>query len=268
MKLAIAGKGGVGKTTLAALLARTYAAEGRKVLALDADPDANLAVAVGLPRDRLGEVRPVTSLKELAIERTGHGGGYGGFFKLNPTVDDLPETLSASHAGVKILALGSIEHGGAGCVCPEHALLRALMTHILVRRDDVVIMDMEAGVEHLGRGTADSVDLLIIVVEPGRRSLDTAAQIERLAADLGIRRIAYVGSKVADAAERAFLEDALPADRLLGFLGASDALRDADRRGLSPFDLGGAVVDEALAIKRRLEHQVSGAAGKAVDRCA
>lgn len=210
MKIAIAGKGGVGKTTLAALLARAYAAEGRKVLAIDADPDANLAAAIGLPADRIAALQPIAALKELAAERTGHAGGYGGFFKLNPTVDDLPEALSQSHAGVRILALGHIEHGGGGCVCPEHALLRALMTHILVRRDDVVVMDMEAGVEHLGRATADAVDVLIVVVEPGQRSLDTARQIERLAADLGIRRLAYVGSKVANDGELEFLKADLP----------------------------------------------------------
>jgi len=257
MKIAIAGKGGVGKTTLASLLARSYAADGRKVLAIDADPDANLAAAIGFPRERLAELKPISSMKEVAIERTGHGGGYGGFFKLNPTVDDLPDTLSVQHAGVRILALGAIEHGGAGCVCPEHALLRALMTHILVLRDDVVIMDMEAGVEHLGRGTADSVDCLVIVVEPGQRSLETARQIERLAADLGIRRLAYVGSKVADAGELSFLQAALPPGLLLGALTLSDALRQADKEGRSPFDVGGQAVAEAREIRRNLERLVA-----------
>lgn len=257
MKIAVAGKGGVGKTTLSSLLARSYAAQGRRVLAIDADPDANLATAVGLPRERLAELKPIAAMKQIAVERTGHAGGYGGFFKLNPTVDDLPESLSVTHAGVKILSLGAIEHGGSGCVCPEHALLRALMTHILVLRDDVVVMDMEAGVEHLGRGTADSVDCLVIVVEPGQRSLETGRQIERLAADLGIRRLAYVGSKVGSAEDLAFLRAALPAEQFMGALSLSPALQRADREGRAPYDLGGAVLEEALAIRRNLEAWVA-----------
>lgn len=253
MKIAIAGKGGVGKTTLASLLARSYAAEGRKVLAIDADPDANLAAAIGLPRERLGEVKPIAAMKELAEERTGHGGGFGGFFKLNPTVDDLPESLAVVHEGVKIIALGTIEAGGSGCVCPEHTLIRALMAHILIRRDDVVIMDMEAGVEHLGRGTAGAVDVLIVVVEPGRRSFETAEQIERLAADLRIKRIAYVGSKVGTAEDLAFIERNVPEGSLLGHISLSEEMHRADQQGIAPYDVGGEVVAQAEAIKAKLE---------------
>lgn len=268
MKIAIAGKGGVGKTTLASCLARAYAAAGRKVLAIDADPDANLAAAIGLSAQERAALKPIAAMKEIAIERTGSAGGFGGFFKLNPTVDDLPDALSVTHAGVKILVLGAIEHGGAGCVCPEHALLRALLTHILVRRDEVVIMDMEAGVEHLGRGTADSVDVLVIVVEPGQRSLETARQIERLAADIGIRRLAYVGSKVADAEERAFLESAVPPGRFLGALALSDDLRRADREGRAPCDTGGAVLEEVARIRKRLEVLVAGDVQQKGEPCA
>lgn len=253
MKIAIAGKGGVGKTTLSSLLARSYAARGKKVLAIDADPDANLAAAIGLPHERLREVKPVAAMKELAEERTGHKGGYGGFFKLNPTVDDLPESLAITHEGVKIMALGTIEAGGTGCVCPEHTLIRALMAHILVRRDDVVIMDMEAGIEHLGRGTAAAVDVLIVVVEPGRRSLETAEQVERLAADLGIRRVMYVGSKIGSDADRSFIEQLVPEDRLLGTISMSEALHRADQEGVAPFDVGGTVLEEMAVILDNLE---------------
>lgn len=253
MKIAVAGKGGVGKTTLASLLARAYALEGRAVVAIDADPDANLASAIGLPANRLGEVKPIATMKKLAEERTGHGGGFGGFFKLNPTVDDLPESLSVRFEGIRILALGSVEHGGSGCVCPEHTLLRAFMNHILVRENDVVIMDMEAGVEHLGRATADSVDALIIVVEPGRRSLETARQIERLALDVGIKRLAYVGSKVTGPKDLDFLKSQLCADRMLGSLSMSDAIRRGDMEGIPPFDTGPEILQEVQVIKKSIE---------------
>ena len=252
MKLSIAGKGGVGKTTLSSLLARLFAAEGRRVLAIDADPDANLARAVGLSRSKAADVKPIGAMRQLAKERTGHGGGFGGFFKLNPTVDDLPDALSVEHAGVRLLALGQIEHGGHGCACPEHTLLRALIGHLLVDRDDVVIMDMEAGVEHLGRGTADAVDLLIVVVEPGQRSLDTGQQIERLARDIGIDAIAYVGSKVSSPEDRSFIAEALPKGSLLGTLSLSPELLRADREGIAPYECASSAVAEARQIKSAL----------------
>lgn len=261
MKLAITGKGGVGKTTLAGLLARRYAALGRRVLAIDADPDANLASAIGISPERAAGITPIAKMKDLAKERTGASGGYGSLFILNPQVDDLPDRFVVEHEGVRLLLMGTVDHGGSGCVCPEHTLVKALMKHLLVERGDVVILDMEAGIEHLGRATAESVDLLIVVVEPGQRSVQTARQIEKLAADIGIHTIAYVASKVADDADRAFLQDALPAGRLLGTLSLNEAIRDADRRGLSPYDLGGAVLEEANGIAARLDTLAVGESG-------
>lgn len=253
MKIAIAGKGGVGKTTLASLLARSFSSDGMRVIAIDADPDANLAAAIGIDPDQREKLRPISEMKELAEERTAHGSGLGGFFKLNPTVDDLPESLSAKFETIRLLSLGSIRHGGAGCVCPQHTILRALMRHILLRQDDVVVMDMEAGVEHLGRGTADAVDVLIIVVEPGKRSLETASQIERLAADLGIKQLAYVGSKVRDEADSQFLVQSLPSSRYLGDLHLNDCVRQADQVSASPFDQTGPHLDEIKTIRANLE---------------
>ena len=252
MKIAVAGKGGVGKTTLVSLLARTFAREGRSVLAIDADPDANLASALGVPEDLRAGLQPISKMKALARERTGHGGGFGGLFKLNPTVHDLPDILSIEHEGVRVLALGTIERGGSGCACPEHTLLRALMNHILVGDTDIVLMDMEAGVEHLGRATADGVDLLIVVVEPGQRSLDTANHIERLASDIGLECLAYVGSKVRSEDDRNFLRQALSARAFLGWLTWSSALQEADRRGGSPFDVCPETVQEVDQIRRRI----------------
>lgn len=253
MKIAIAGKGGVGKTTLASLLARSFSNDGMRVIAIDADPDANLAAAIGIDKELRKQLTPISEMKELAEERTAHGNGLGGFFKLNPTVDDLPDSLSVKFESIRLLSLGSIRHGGAGCVCPQHTILRALMRHILLKEDDVVVMDMEAGVEHLGRGTADAVDVLIIVVEPGQRSLETATQIERLAADLGIKQLAYVGSKVRDEADSTFLAHSLPTSRYLGEIHLNDCVRQADQASASPFDQAGLHLDEIRRIRANLE---------------
>ncbi|WP_213991820.1 carbon monoxide dehydrogenase accessory protein CooC [Sodalis sp. dw_96] len=252
MKIAIAGKGGVGKTTLAGLLARSFAAEGKHVLAIDADPDANLASALGIPAERYADLQPFSHMKDLAKERTGADSGYGGLFILNPKVDDLPDAFCVEHAGVRLLLMGTVEHGGTGCVCPEHTLLRSLMKHLLLERRDLVIMDMEAGIEHLGRSTAEAVDLLIVVVEPGQRSIQTTRQIEKLAADIGIKKIAYVGSKIKNQEDKTFLASVLPAEKMLGYLSLNEAIRDADRTGAAPYDIGGDFLEELRTIKTRL----------------
>ena len=190
MKIAISGKGGVGKTTLTALLAQVYADAGRDVLAVDADPSPCLAGALGFPAELRARLRPIVEMSDLIEERTGaKPGTVGGFFTLNPRVDDLPERFSAKHRGVRLLEMGAVEIGGSGCICPEGAMLKTLMTHLLFRKDDVLMLDMYAGVEHLGRATVDFVDAMIIVVEPTRRSIGTAAQIKKLAADIGLKRL-------------------------------------------------------------------------------
>ncbi len=252
IKIAITGKGGVGKTTLAGMLARAFAADGRRVLAIDADPDANLASSLGVPAELAAQLQPLSKMKELARQRTAAEEGDGTFFKLNPKVSDLPEKHRVEHAGVGLLLMGTVDQGGAGCVCPEHTLVKRLMKHLLLERNEVVIMDMEAGIEHLGRGTAQSVDALIVVVEPGQRSLQTARQVTRLATDIGISNVFFVGSKVRDEADKQFLEASLADGCLLGVISSSDVLRKADMQGVSAFDLGGPPVDEALAIKDKL----------------
>lgn len=252
IKIAITGKGGVGKTTLAGMLVRAFAADGRKVLAIDADPDANLASSLGIPAEIAAQLQPLSKMKDLARQRTAATAGNGTFFKLNPKVSDLPEKYCVEHAGVGLLLMGTIDQGGTGCVCPEHTLVKRLMNHLLLERDDVVVMDMEAGIEHLGRGTAESVDALIVVVEPGQRSLQTARQVSRLAADIGISKVFFVGSKVRDEDDRQFLEDSLADGCLLGVISLSEIVRKADMQGVSPFDLGGLPVDETLAIKDKL----------------
>ena len=237
MKLAISGKGGVGKTTLAALLAQVYADAGRDVLAVDADPSPCLAGALGFPDDLRAQLHPIAEMDELIEERTGaKPGTVGGFFTLNPRVDDLPQRFSVLHRGVRLLEMGSVDLGGSGCICPESAMLKTLFTHLLFRDEDVLIMDMYAGVEHLGRATVDFVDAMIVVVEPTRRSLGTAVQIKKLATDIGLERIWLVGNKVRNEDESEVLRDQTPGLPVLGMLPADLAVQEADRLGTAVYD--------------------------------
>ena len=238
MKIAVTGKGGVGKTTLTALLARAFVDQGYKVLAIDADPSPCLGQALGFPADALGRLEPIARMEELIYERTGaQPGTIGGYFKLNPRVDDLPDQFSVEDRGVRLLELGAVEMGGAGCICPESAVLRSLVTHLLLRRDEVVLLDLYAGVEHLGRATADSVDAMLIVVEPTRRSLGTAAQIKGLAEDLKLARLYLVGSKVQNDEDRRLIEAGPPVLPVLGHLPLDEAVRRADLEGKAAYDL-------------------------------
>jgi len=251
MKIAVSGKGGVGKTTFASLLIRAFNEQGKHVLAIDADPDANLAAALGIAD--ADKITPISEMKDLVAERTeSQPGSIGGYFKLNPKVDDLPEALSARLENIKLMRLGGVKKGGAGCICPESTLLRALITHVVLSRDEVVVMDMEAGIEHLGRATAQAVDKLIVVVEPGRRSIDTARNIQRLASEIHLNAIALVGNKVRGETDRAFLSKHLSDFELLGFLPYDDRLIEADLNGRSPFDIPSPAVDEVKSIIERL----------------
>ncbi len=237
MKLAITGKGGVGKTTLSALFAQTYADQGRQVLAADADPSPCLAGALGFPEELRRQLHPIAEMDALIEERTGaKPGSVGGFFTINPRVDDIPERFSVLHRGVRLLEMGSVDLGGRGCICPESAMLKTLFTHLLFRDEDILILDMYAGVEHLGRATVDFVDAMLVVVEPTRRSLGTAAQIKRLANDIGLQRLWLVGNKVRNADEAAFLEAESPGLPVLGFLPADLAVQEADRLGIPVYD--------------------------------
>jgi CO dehydrogenase maturation factor len=248
-KVAITGKGGVGKTTLAALLAHIYAEAGNSVIAIDADPAASLAYALGMPEGLTDQVKPIAEMEELIYERTGaKPGTTGGFFKLNPRVDDIPDRFSVLHRGIRLLQLGTISTGGSGCICPESAVLKTLVTHVILYRDEVMILDMEAGVEHLGRATAGAVDAFLIVVEPGRRSLGTAQTIQHLAADIGVTRCYVVGNKVRDQADRDYIRSNLPDLPVIGFLSAYPRAVEADMRGEAIFDAVPELVKEARQI--------------------
>ncbi|TET55055.1 MAG: adenylyl-sulfate kinase, partial [Actinobacteria bacterium] len=219
MKIAITGKGGVGKTTLAGVLARLLAEKGKKVLAVDADPDANLASAIGFSEDEVEKIEPIASLKDLIKERTGaEPGQSGSFFSMNPKVDDIPDKYSLNKDSIKLLVMGAVEKGGVGCICPESALIRQLVKHLVIARDEVVIMDMEAGIEHLGRATAEAVDAFIVVIEPGLRSVQTAKTIKKLAADIGIKNIYVVINKASPGLDAKNLVDSLGGLKLIGTL--------------------------------------------------
>jgi len=256
MKFAIVGKGGVGKTTLSASLARRLAGKKRPVVAVDADPDGNLASALGVPLARAPQ--PIADMRELILDRTdAKDEGAGLIFRLNPRVDDLPDKFSVDADSVRLLVLGTVETGGKGCMCPEGAVLKALLQHLLLRVEDDVILDMEAGLEHMGRASAKGVDALISVVEPGMRSVQTAAKIQRLAADIGIQRTFVVANKIRQPQQLETLESALVGQTILGTLPFSEELAQADLDGRS-VDIDDPQFSEALEnIGQALENQLS-----------
>ena len=256
MKIAITGKGGVGKTTVAAILARLYADEGRPVLAADVDPDANLGMALGFTAEEMAEIIPISKMRELIAERTGAGDEtFGKFFRINPKVDDLPDKLAKEKNGVRLLLLGTVETGGTVCVCPEHVMLRQLLAHLVLRREDVVILDMEAGLEHLGRGTAGGMDQFIVVIEPGERSVQTYRQVVKLASDLGVKKVRVVANKVRNAEDEAFVRSRIPEEALLGVVHYNGEVQEADRSGKSPYDYSEQTVAEIRAIKARIDNE-------------
>ena len=256
-KIAVAGKGGVGKTTLAALLSRIFAGRGQSVIAVDADPAACLGFALGLPPELQAKVTPISEMSELIEERTGaKPGSYGTYFKINPRVDDIPERFSVQYQGVRLLRLGTIDRGGSGCICPESAMLKSLVTYLILHRDEQLILDMDAGLEHLGRATASAVDYFLVVVEPGKRSMETAHQIAKLAADIGIKTVALVANKVRGEEDRRFIEENRGSLPLLGYLSFQPAAIKADQDGASIFDAVPQLAREAGEIANALQSMV------------
>ncbi|MHC4562035.1 MAG: ATP-binding protein [Planctomycetota bacterium] len=214
MKIAVSGKGGVGKTTLSAMLAAALSLEGHTVVAVDADPDANLASALGLPPEK--QPGFLADMEEFILERTGAKDAYGGYFKLNPKVDDIPEQFASKIGSINVLALGGVRHGGDGCICPATALIKALLTHLVLGRDDALVMDMDAGIEHLGRATTQSMDALLVVVDGGPWSLQTAHRVRSLAQDIGVTDLFAVANRVRESTDLDTLRESLDTIPLIG----------------------------------------------------
>ncbi|MFA4945875.1 MAG: AAA family ATPase [Lentisphaeria bacterium] len=234
LKIAVSGKGGVGKTTIAAALLLLMARQGRRVLAVDADPDANLATALGLDAAAQAAIVPIAKQAALIEERTGaKPNQFGQIFKLNPEVADIADKFAVKHNGVELLVLGAVPKGGGGCACAENVLIRSLVTDLVLYKNEALVMDMEAGIEHLGRATASGVDLMLLVVEPGQRSVDSARRILRLCGEIKLKNVKLVANKVNGPKDREFLAAALPGLEFLAFIPYTDELRRIDRNGLS-----------------------------------
>jgi CO dehydrogenase maturation factor len=248
-KIAVTGKGGVGKTSFASLLAYILTERGQTVYAIDADPNATLAHALGLPPELSAQITPIVEMDDLIEERTGaRPGEYGRMFKLNPRVDDIPERFSVEHRGIHLLQMGTVRGAGAGCVCPENAVLRMLVTHLLLREKETVILDMVAGLEHLGRGTARAVDAMFAIVEPGTRSIDTAHRIAALAADLGVESLWVVANKVRSPRDEAYIRGQLGDLPLVGTLPYSDEAIEADMENRALYDAAPDLADRTRQI--------------------
>lgn len=229
MKIAISGKGGTGKTTIASLLAHCFQSAGYQVLAVDADPDANLASAIGFLPETVSSIIPISQQRKLIEERTGaKAGQFGQLFKMNPRVEDIPEEFSLSFRGIRLLVMGGVQKGGEGCACPENVLLRKLLSEIVLNRGEVVIMDMEAGIEHLGRGTSRAIDKMVIVVEPGLRSLQTAQKIMKLSRDIGIQSFGIVVNKIQDESQKHWVFRHIPESLILGTLSYNKSIPQAE----------------------------------------
>jgi CO dehydrogenase maturation factor len=255
MKIAVTGKGGVGKSTICGLLAWTLAGNEGKVFVIDADPDMNMATIFNIPEG--SRPQPITGLKDLIAERTGVSGNAAApIFRMNPRVDDIPENYGTETRGITLLVLGAIGKGGGGCACAENAFLKQFLSHMTLAREEVVLIDMEAGIEHLGRGTAQGVDFMLIVVEPNRTSIETAHRIRALAADLKIKSLKVIGNKVRETADRDFIDGNLASFDILGFLPFSGELQSVSRGELSLFEVTDGIRDIVREMTGKLAPRV------------
>ena len=236
-KIAVCGKGGVGKTTFASVLVHLIAKEGNEVFAIDADPNSTLAEALGVSSKIADAITPIIEMRELIAERTGsRPGEFGSYFKLNPRVKDIPSNYSVKFRGINILKMGETKGAEKGCACPENTMVKALMSHLIVKEKETVVLDMVAGTEHMGRGTAKAVDVLFVVVEPGTRSIKAAKQFYQMAEQLGIQQIYFVGNKIRNDEDKGYIIKEMNGFKISGFLPQSEKIVSAERSGKAIFD--------------------------------
>ncbi|MHB0884854.1 MAG: ATP-binding protein [Bacillota bacterium] len=248
MKIAISGKGGVGKTTIAANIIRYLAGRGLSVYAVDADPDISLGTALGIPDEELRDQTPLIDLKEVISEKLGDGALY----PLNPRVGDIPDRCAIEYKGIKLLRMGGVKAGGTACYCRENSFLKAVVDALVLDRDEVVVMDMGAGIEHLTRGTARGVDAMLVVTEPTPISVRTAKVIGKLAAEIGISKVRYVGNKVRTDRERRFLEESFAPGELWAVLPYDEEMLEGSLEGGGSTPTKGRVADRVADIAERL----------------
>lgn len=254
VKIAISGKGGVGKTTVCAVWAQLFAEEGFDVLAIDADPNTNLALAFGLTSAQTGE--PLIKMKQLIAERTGtQRGAIGAYFKLNPKVSDLPEKYWVEVRGVKLLVLGGITQAGTGCACPEGAFLKTLVGHTILGREEIVLIDLAAGVEFMGRASIEGIDALVVVTEPGGRSIETAKTIARMGGELGIKHVAAIANKITDMVQVEMVKSQLTIP-ILANINYNPAVQEADLRNTAVFEASGELVNQLRDAKNKLTSMI------------
>jgi len=261
VKIAIGGKGGVGKTTVCAIWAQLFAESGFNVLSIDADPNTTLGSAFGLAPQQCPE--PLIKMKQLIAERTGTGkDAVGAYFRLNPKVSDLPEKYWLETNGLKLLVLGAITQAGAGCACPEGAFLKALLRHTILQRQELVLVDLAAGVEFMGRASVQGIDAFVAVVEPGGRSIETANNIAKMAKELGIGCVGTIANKIAEPAQTEVIKSQLKDTVLLGTLGYSRSLQEADLRRAPVFGADAEVTEHLKQAKNKLVELISESSSK------
>lgn len=222
MKIAVSGKGGVGKTTIASNLAKLFVKEGFRVYAVDADADSSLGLALGIDEKQLEQMKPMIEMKDLI----GGIAGDGALYMLNPEVDSIIRQYSIDHEGIQFLRMGGVKKGGSSCYCRENTFLKALMNSLIMDTQDIVILDMGAGIEHLTRGTSANVDLMLVVTEPGKSSVQTARIVEGLAKELGVKEILFIANKVRTEREREFIDLNFKQSELLGILGYDEEIAE------------------------------------------
>lgn len=231
MKIAVSGKGGAGKSTVAANLLYCLYLDHVPAFAVDADPDANLGLVLGLNPEEIAALPPLSELQEVITDKNAGGGA---FVDLNPAVGDILEEYVLHMGTIRFLKMGGIKQGGSACYCKESAFLNAVLTNVLLDRPEAVVLDMSAGIEHLTRGTARGIKMMLVVVEPTRVAVTTALAVDRLASDLALPRVVFVGNKIRSEADRDYLRVSLPPERILAMLPFSEEVLERARQNDYP----------------------------------